>query len=284
MVHLRLERNSNELYGAYGHNLSWEEMNWLAGWCFVRGQNMLFPHAFYYSVRGPRYDERPPDVGPNASWWSRYRGYADMCRRLSWINSGSRQVCSLAVLCSESILPEKAAGTLLMNQVDFNYLESGLLLNDAVTDKHGIHIAGMDYGVLVIDSLPGFGEEITGQLKMLAANGRLIIRNNPALCSVIPGATDVRTGEELLAAVRRLVSAGPELSVAAPGLRYRHVIKGGCHFFLFFNEGDTELITNVTVPVTGKTTWLDPVTGRKSRENRMVRFRPWEMKVLMVRS
>ncbi|MBK9388748.1 MAG: hypothetical protein IPN68_00655 [Bacteroidetes bacterium] len=90
MIHLGNRRNSNELYGAYGHNLTYDEMKWLAAWCFVRGHNMLFPHAFYYSVRGPRLNERPPDVGPNAAWWDNYKPYADVCRRLSWINTDSK--------------------------------------------------------------------------------------------------------------------------------------------------------------------------------------------------
>ena len=63
MIHTGRRRNANELCGAYGHELTWEEMNWLADWCFVRGANMLFPHAFYYSVRGIRRDERPAGRG-----------------------------------------------------------------------------------------------------------------------------------------------------------------------------------------------------------------------------
>jgi hypothetical protein len=47
MIHLGHRRNSNELYGAYGHYLTYGEMEWLANWCFVRGQNLLYPHAFY---------------------------------------------------------------------------------------------------------------------------------------------------------------------------------------------------------------------------------------------
>ena len=71
MLHAGRRRNANEFCGAYGHGLTWDEMNWLANWCLVRGANLLIPHAFYYSVRGPRRDERPPDVGPNSPWWSR---------------------------------------------------------------------------------------------------------------------------------------------------------------------------------------------------------------------
>ena len=84
-------------------------MTWLAHWCFVRGVNWLFPHAFYYSVRGPRRDERPPDVGPHAAWWDRYGEYADACRRLSWLNTDCRHVCHIAIL-GQVQRPALAAG------------------------------------------------------------------------------------------------------------------------------------------------------------------------------
>ena len=109
MIHLGRRRNSNELYGAYGHNLTFAEVQWLANWCFVRGQNLLYPHAFYYSVRGPRRDERPPDVGPNSPWWDRYKPYADACRRLSWLNTDSRHVCEVAILAATQWLPDVPA-------------------------------------------------------------------------------------------------------------------------------------------------------------------------------
>jgi hypothetical protein len=48
MLHNQRRRNANECCGAYGHELTWAEMNWLARWTFVRGGNLLFPHAFYY--------------------------------------------------------------------------------------------------------------------------------------------------------------------------------------------------------------------------------------------
>ncbi len=63
MIHLGRRRNSNELYGAYGHDLTFDEVKWLANWCFVRGHNLLYPHAFYYSIRGPRRDAAPAGRG-----------------------------------------------------------------------------------------------------------------------------------------------------------------------------------------------------------------------------
>ncbi|MHC4229525.1 MAG: glycosyl hydrolase [Planctomycetota bacterium] len=122
MIHLGRRRNSNEYCGAFGHNFTFEEMKWLTNWLIVRGCNMLYPHAFYYSVRGPRIDERPPDVGPNNSWWSQYEPYADSCRRLCWLNTDGRHVCSLAILGRNDYLPWRAAKVCFQNQRDFNYI------------------------------------------------------------------------------------------------------------------------------------------------------------------
>ena len=98
-------RNLNECFGAYGWEFTWEEMRWLTDWLLVRGVDVLSPHAFYYSVRGDRRNERPPDVGPNNTWWDRYKPYADYCRRISWLNGVGKQVCDVAILGTATYLP-----------------------------------------------------------------------------------------------------------------------------------------------------------------------------------
>ncbi|MGN6727212.1 MAG: hypothetical protein ACTHLZ_14920, partial [Tepidisphaeraceae bacterium] len=86
MIHAKRRRNSNEFAGAYGAQTTFEEIRWLANWCLVRGVNLLIPHAFYYSVRGPRIDERPPQIGPHTPQWDReFKAFADHCRRVSWL-------------------------------------------------------------------------------------------------------------------------------------------------------------------------------------------------------
>ena len=174
MVHLNRRRNSNELYGAYGHNLTYDEMVWLANWCFVRGQNLLYPHAFYYSVRGARFNERPPDVGPNAKWWDDYKPFADACRRLSWLNTDSRQVCEIAILGDANWLPDKSAKVCFQNQHDFNYLELNHLVSGAVTDADGVHLGGMNYKAVILDGLNNLPEKVIPALHQLEKNGRLV--------------------------------------------------------------------------------------------------------------
>lgn len=65
-------RNANECFGACNKDdnpwqLSGGDIKWYTDWLAVRGVNLFIPHAFYYSIRGKRKDERPPDVGPTAS-------------------------------------------------------------------------------------------------------------------------------------------------------------------------------------------------------------------------
>ncbi len=110
MLHNGRRRNANEFCGAYGDSLTFEEMRWLANWLLVRGCNLLIPHAFYYSVRGPRRYERPPDVGIHSPWWDeRFTAFAQGSRRLCWLNTDSQQVCDVAI-SGRAASPRMAGG------------------------------------------------------------------------------------------------------------------------------------------------------------------------------
>ncbi len=282
MVHFGRRRNSNELYGAYGHNLTFEEMEWLANWCFVRGHNFLMPHAFYYSIRGPRFDERPPDVGPNASWWNKYKPYADACRRLCWLNTDSRHVCDLAILADAKYLPDKAAKVFFQNQRDFNYLEMRHLWEDAKVTSKGIFIAGMHYKVLVADNMPHIPPRAIPLLKKLAKKGRLLFWKDSPFAAMFKGARVLQTPAELLAAVNDFTAPDLTLSPASEDIRYRHVVKEGAHYYILFNEGAENVTANMKFSVSGPFQWLDPSTGQASAwpENTSVTFAPYELKVL----
>ena len=285
MVHLNRQRNSNELYGAYGHNLTYDEMVWLANWCFVRGQNLLYPHAFYYSIRGARYDERPPDVGPNAKWWGKYKGYADACRRLSWLNTDSRQVCELAILGDANWLPDRSAKVFYQNQKDFNYLEIKHLINDAVIDQTGVQITTMNYKAVILDGLRTIPAEIMPALKKLAEYGRLIIYQDSPFISAFPKAKAIQTPAELLLATRQLIQPDLILSPATENIRYRHVVKNNIHYYILFNEEQTTVSTTVDISVNGKRWWLDEFTAKMSdaQKGESVTFLPHELKILMVK-
>lgn len=284
MLHLGRRRNSNELYGAYGHNLTYDEMKWLADWCFVRGVNQLFPHAFYYSIRGPRLDERPPDVGPHAQWWDRYKPYADYCRRLSWLNTDSQPVAAVAILGESDRLTWAAARVCFENQRDFSYLELRHLWEDAKADGDGVRLAGMHYRAIVADGLPKIPAEARPALEKLVRAGRVIVYGKQSQELKLEGAAAARTPEELVVAIDRLAPPDVTVTPAAPGLRYRHVVKGGEHFYILFNEGAQAVSAQLKVAAEGKWAWLDALTGESADapSAKELALRPHELKVLRV--
>ncbi len=243
-LHLGARRNSNECCGAYGAELTEAEMKWIADWCFVRGVNLLYPHAFYYSVRGPRVHERPPDVGPHSPWWSRYADYAHGFRRLSWLNTDSTPICSIAILGENNHLGWRAAKTLLEHQLDFHYLEIRHLFEDAAVDAQGIRLAGMHYRLLVIDDLRVPVPAAEPALRTLEQAGRLLHY----------------AGDDaaLVQQARALTPADLTSAAAQRQLRYRHVRKLEADWYLLFNEGDIPLPLEVTVSAPGPRTWIDP--------------------------
>ncbi|HPF01952.1 MAG TPA: hypothetical protein P5180_00375 [Bacteroidales bacterium] len=284
MLHLGYRRNSNEIYGAYGHNLTWDEVLWLANWCFVRGHNMLLPHAFYYSIRGPRLDERPPDVGPNSKWWNDYKSYADACSRLSWINTDSRQVCDIAILCEATYLPDKPAKILYRNLKDFNYLEIRHLWEDVKVTSRGIKIAGMTYKALIIDTLSYIPEKAMPVLNKIAKKKHLIVRSDSKMLPWFRGALMYSAPEDLINAVNRITDADLVATNPSPGLRYRHVVKDNRHFYMIFNEEEAEVNTSFRLPVTGKMHLTDPYTleTKSFSGQETINFKPHEMKLLII--
>jgi len=284
MTHLEYRRNSNELYGAYGHNLTYDEMVWLANWCFVRGQNLLFPHAFYFSIRGPRFDERPPDVGPNASWWKDYKPYADACRRLSWLNTDSRQICNIAILCEPSHLPDQSAKTCFQNQRDFNYLELRELKESAKITSKGVSIAGMTYNTVILDTISHLQKNMWPLLKKLARQKHLIVRSNSRFASEFKGAFIYKTPGDLMAAINKISSPDLQLTTASENIRYRHVEKEGDDYYLIFNEEATEVKAGIRLLESGARQWIDPFTAEitLSKQDEIIDFKPHEMKILRV--
>jgi hypothetical protein len=274
MIHLGRRRNGNEFCGAFGHEFTFAEMRWLAYWLLVRGCNLLMPHAFYYSVRGPRIDERPPDVGPNSAWWGQFGPFADECRRLCWLNTDSRHVCHIAILGRSDRLPWRAAKYCFEHQLDFNYVEARHLWEDAEAGADGIRMAGphggMTYRALIVEGeVP---ERAKPALDALERAGRLLRWD--------PGAEPGRW----LADLERLAPVDVRVSPHAPGLRVRHVFKEGLHYWILFNEARGDLQIKLDLAVLGPGALLDPQTGEQEPWGRgdEVRLQGHACRVLLI--
>lgn len=225
----------------YGHEMTFDEFQWLANWCLVRGVNLLIPHAFYYSIRGPRRDERPPQVGGvGCSWWDQFKPFADHCSRLSWLNTDSQHVCRVAILAEPDHCPWQAAKVCFENQIDFNYLSPDHL-DLATIDSAGVHIAGMSYGAIIAEVPPP--TRLTDSPLLIRYQG------NPSLLV-----------ERLHAKVGRDV----QLDRLVPALRVRHVRQQDTNFYLLFNESREPLSTTVEINHRGVADWIDTASGKST--------------------
>lgn len=269
-IHTGARRNLNEVFGAYGHNFTYDEMVWIVNWCIARGHNMLLPHAFYYSVRGPRWDERPPDVGPHSKWWKDYKTFADYCSRLCWLNTDSTLFAPTAILVDSAKASAYGTRPLFESQLDFNYLDVRSLIENATIDAEGVAITplGKDapvarYKTLILSPDCVVPSECEEKLRELCAQGRVVRLTDRA--SSFDGARLATNDAELTSAVRE--SSGIDVETVrgdTKGLRARHVTKGRVDFYFLFNESEDPLDASLTfgadLPGAIARRW-DPTTG-----------------------
>jgi hypothetical protein len=243
MLHQGLRRNANEFCGAYGHELSFAEMTWLAHWLIVRGCNLLIPHAFYYSVRGHRRDERPPDVGLHSPWWGEdFSAFARACQRLCWLNTDSTLICHVAIFGHSHQLPWEAAKACFQHQVDFNYIDADDLIHRTTLDESGLHIGQQCYSILILeasqtDHLP------EGFIASLPSSVTLIDWNTP----------------DALSQLQAEHPAGLFTFSGNPGLRVRHIRKAGFDWHILFNEEITAI--TLEIPTPANSAIIQPYTG-----------------------
>ena len=239
----------SELLGAYGWQLSLDEVKWLLDWHLVRGNNLLMPHAFFYSVREGRAFESEPDLGLHNVWWPYMKHVNRYVRRMCWLLTDCRHVCDVAVLGPGRALPWRAARSLYRHQLDFLYIdEEGLerALVDRDASGARLRIGEQAYRVVIVDGrfpLPPAAEE---RLDAFRAAGGVVI--------------DVDGSDEAwIEQVRAATGAALRVRPSAPDLRVMHVQKSGLDVFLLSNEGESRIQGELTIAVRGRYAWYDPL-------------------------
>lgn len=227
--HRGKRRNGNECFGCCStpenpYVLSKADMKWYLDWLFVRGVNMIIPHAFYYSIRGERKEERPPEVGMYSGYWEEYRQISDYIKRMSWLMTDSVNQARVAILCSSQSLSWELAKPLYENQIEFNYLEEELL-EEVKTDPEGLRIAGQFYRVVLTDG--GLSERSQKILQRWKKEG-IPVFSFP----------EGKVPPEMAKTVRDFTGTDLEIEPSCPGLRKTHVKKDGTSFFFLTNEGE----------------------------------------------
>lgn len=232
-------RNANECFGCCGPQgdhwaFSADDMKWYMDWLFVRGTNLLFPHAFYYSLEGERRQgERPPDVGLNNLWWKDYAYIATYVKRLCWLLTGSVNRASLAVLCSEDHLPWRICKPLFENQIEFNYLERDLLFSEACRVEDGkLLIANQAYSLLLVEDLGLLPSDPNRKLEAFTQGGGRV------LSFPIHSEREEAQQCELIEILRNSLMEEPLFLPSHKGLRISRGYKGDMPYYLLTNEGE----------------------------------------------
>ncbi len=238
--HRGKRRNGNECFGVCGHKddpyaFDRSDMKWYIDWLFARGCNLIIPHAFYYSLRDARKDERPPEVGMHSSFWPEYRELSDYIKRCSSINTDSVNVTDIAILCSERHLPDVPARPLYENQIEFNYLERSLL-DQSILDQDTIRIADQQYRVLVLEQEP---DEATADfLKSFVQAGGTVLNYR-----------SYEGDEEAYLSDIRRISRTLTCLDTHKDLRLTRVRKYGVDILFLSNEGELPITTTLREPV-----------------------------------
>ena len=266
--HRGRRRNSNECFGCCGPNdihwaFSMDDMKWYMDWLFVRGVNLLYPHAFFYSIEGERrLGERPPDVGPNNLWWKYYNLISSYIKRMSYIMTDSVNQTKVCILCGSS-LPWRAAKFLYQNQMEFNYLEVDLLLSDCNISGGRIKIEKQEYSVTVIEDIAILSDEVKDKLSLFVREGgKVLVFNNGKQQSNTLNFEYVNDSKELIESIKNYAEFGYSLEPGHPDLRLSHVVKEGCHLYVLTNEGETEINTALRTKITGRAELWDAWRGR----------------------
>jgi hypothetical protein len=121
-------------------------------------------------------------------------------------------------------------------------------------------------------------------LQVLADNGRVILFGEK-YSGLFRNAVVAKNSGELIAAVNRIVRPEIILSPLSSSIRYRHTIKDGVHYLMFFNEENKTVNTTISLPYKkGNMVWIDLYTGTISTRytGGETSFKPYEMKLLMV--
>jgi hypothetical protein len=149
-----------EIFGAYGQNITYPQMKWLADWHQVRGVNFLIPHSF--NPRAPFDTDCPPYFfnGGFEPRWPLYRVWADYNNRLSTMLTGGRHIAPVAFIqLGQSIhvgknqRPENLTTAMQDALFDCDWLLYDTWENDATLAGKEIKLQKENYRVLVLPSV-----------------------------------------------------------------------------------------------------------------------------------
>lgn len=203
------ERVLSETYALSGWGLTLQQMKHWANWQYVRGINLLVPHAFFSSIEGERKDECPPSQFFQNPYWKYFNKFADYIARLSYILSQGSHIASIAVYypissAYEKITPSEwkevnnidrtlieLSDLLMENQMDFDFINTDAILESRINNG-SIDVRDEKYRMLIFTYCTNLCIEELEKLIEFAQSGGVIV-----FLHDIPGKTITRNSAEI---------------------------------------------------------------------------------------
>jgi len=187
-------------------------------------------------------------VGPNNLWWKNYNIIAEYGKRMSWLMTDSVNVTSIAILCEEDHLPWKIAKPLYQNQIEFNYLEDNIVINEAVVSQSLIKIKKQQYDTLIIEDLHKLNSNLNKVLNRFSqAGGHVLLYNPKAEKHALKNVVEFENYTDVVQALREQGRQDVLVTPYSPDLRVSHVVKKGIDFYLFANEGEKSIQSKIYI-------------------------------------
>jgi hypothetical protein len=265
--HRDRRRNLNECFGECGIEGGWsltaDNMKWYLDWLFIRGVNMICPHAFYYSIRGERRDERPPDVGPHNIWWDEFAQFSRYIKRMSWIMTDSINSAEVAIMAGPAYLPWKIVKPLFEEQIEFNYLEDDLLHGSVECNNGILEIAGYRYKAILIEDGRRLASSDWQVLEHFAKCGGLVIELSvESKGSMEIGQLRVEHEQKIPEILAGRLGKAFAIEPVAPSIRISKVTKKDTLFYVVVNEGETTYTGELCMKHSGVVEIWHPWTGK----------------------
>lgn len=90
----------NELFGVSHHTNTFEDFRWIGDYSMVQGAVFFCPHLTWYSMRGKRKRDYPPNWNYQQSYWEHLRPLNDYFARLANALSSGRSGADILILTS----------------------------------------------------------------------------------------------------------------------------------------------------------------------------------------
>lgn len=192
-------RALNEIFGAAGHATSFEEFRWMADASLAAGVTLLVPHLGWYSLRGRRKRDYPPNWNYQQTYWDDLHLLTDYIARTAVALELGRPDCGILVLSpieaamsayrrevpmppggsdTPAPLPELAALEQVFRLSLLAALETGrdadvgdeaILAESARAGEGLLHIGDMTYHTVLVPAARGWR---TGTFQLLDALAR----------------------------------------------------------------------------------------------------------------